>query len=111
MITFSKFSQKPSHVIGFVQAVGVTMYISLFVLLISNMEHAAPDAPEITIGIFMLLAFVVSALSCGSLVLGYPAVLALQGKTKRAIEIVFWSGASMMLFLLTAGLILFAFSL
>ena len=40
-----------------------------------------------------LLAFVISAVISGSLVLAYPAVLFFDGRRREALRVVFWSAA------------------
>ena len=86
--------------IGIVQAIGVTAYVLLFAFAASNLERLKVHPPQILAAAAFLTAFVVSALVCGSLVLAYPAVLVMQGKTKNALEIVAWSAAGLATFLL-----------
>lgn len=101
--TYDKLSARTA---GFVQAAGVAGYITLFALTLQGLQKYMPEVPEIAAAMFMLTAFVFSALFCGSLVLGYPSLLALGGKTKRAVEVLFWSGATLLGFLLIFGIVL-----
>lgn len=78
-----KFSPKIS---GIIQAAGVTLYVSIFVLLIQNTqqwlaEHHAQQHPILTIILF-LLAFIISALVCGSIIFTKPVLLYLRQQKK-----------------------------
>lgn len=71
--------------IGFLQAAGLFIYISLFanLAMFFGNHFPAPHDPVLQITVF-LLAFVISALICGSLVLGYPIVVFFHGEKKEA---------------------------
>ena len=88
------------------QAAGVTLYIFLFVLLVTQLHPDDSKTPEILAATFFLISFVFSALVCGMLLLGYPARLALAGKIKRAAQVVAWSGLSLVIILLVVAAIL-----
>lgn len=108
MISLQKLNTYSPRKIGFAQAVGVIVYIFLFALAATQIEKLQKP-PEIIAATIFLTAFVISALTCGMLVLGYPAFLALRGQIKRAAEVVFWSGGWLALILAIITLIVIAF--
>ena len=65
------------------------------------------DHPPMT-GVVVLLVFILSALITGSLVLGKPIMLYLDGQKKEAVRMIFYTGASLFVLLLLAmgGLLL-----
>lgn len=88
---------EPAWQIGALQGTAVIAYVILLVTLMNalgNIENGPNQS--LFIPIFFLLTFVISALICSSLVLGYPAVVALNGDIKRAIMVVVWTGVTMM---------------
>lgn len=81
----------PYWKLGLFQAVGLIAYIALFSLAATLLsQYVVPPAPFVAI-ILGLLAFVFSALVSGSIVLGYPLFLALNGEKRAAIRILVWS--------------------
>ncbi|HSX41305.1 MAG TPA: hypothetical protein VLF21_01525 [Candidatus Saccharimonadales bacterium] len=84
--------KKSPALIGFVQAGLVTLYVLTLVNVMSRFEHYTAHPPEVLMGAFVLISFVLSALICGTLVLGYPVLLLIQGKVKRALTVIAWSG-------------------
>ncbi|MGC9968508.1 MAG: hypothetical protein ABSC29_02135 [Minisyncoccia bacterium] len=81
--------------VGFIQAAGLTLYVSAFATLVQQVQnwsllHNVQPGPIISIVLF-LLAFVISALICSSLILGYPLVLFSSGKRHEAMKTVLWS--------------------
>jgi len=94
-----KFSPK---ILAFFQALGLAVYVGLFALLAL---HIAPwfennQATHPAIGIILfLLAFVISAIISGSIILGYPIFLFFEGRRKDALKIVVWSVVWLLLFL------------
>ena len=80
--------------IGFLQAAGLTLYVAGFAIFATHIQEWARArgvaSPTLGITIF-LLAFVISALISGSLLLGYPLVLFFGGKKAEALKIVLWS--------------------
>lgn len=83
------------RVIGLIQASGLALYVGLFAALIQQIQNWFPPTgvqlpPGMGIVLF-LLAFVISALICGSLILGYPILLFSSGKHREAVKIVLWS--------------------
>lgn len=98
---FSKKKDKNSNLtVGLVQAAGVAAYVLLIAFTISNLEHIESDSPQVLAAAVFLTTFVISALVCGSLIMAYPATLALKGKVKDALEIIAWSAAGLATFLL-----------
>lgn len=87
-----KYSPK---IIGLIQAIGVAGYVSVFALgvqLVSEWIRTQHfPANQILSTILFLLAFVVSALICGSIVFVHPIQVFFEGKRKEAIQIVFWN--------------------
>lgn len=87
---------EPAWQIGFLQGLAVILYVVLIVLLMNALGNIESQAEtSLFTPIFFLLTFVVSALVCSSLVMGYPAVVALKGDVKRAIMVVVWSGVTL----------------
>jgi hypothetical protein len=100
---------KPSpKIIPFLQALGVTIYVTLFALLVNLVEvwsRSHPSKPMFGIIIF-LMVFVISALICGGIVLGYPIMIFFEGKKHEAFKMVVFTGLWMALFLTVFVLIL-----
>jgi len=97
-----KFSRQPSFgFIGFASAAGVLIYISAVSWLISNAEHYFGNVPEpnFLIPVFMLMLFVVSATITGSLVLGKPLLMYIDGQKKEALKLLFCTLAWLVLLL------------
>ena len=97
--------------ISFLQALGLFLYILIFVFSVRFAQNLPePEDSVLGIGIF-LMAFVISALACGSMALGYPAFLLLSGRGKEALKIVLGTLAWLVIFfsaLLVLGLGVFA---
>ncbi len=96
---------------AFLEAAGVTAYVILFAIAVQSVQawfmlHQVFPSPVLSL-ILVLLAFIVSALVCGSLVLLYPLKLFSAGRKDDAWEILFWSGGWLILFLFLAGLVAF----
>lgn len=91
------------QVVGFVQALGVLAYILLFALTANGLnpwlqQSALFDTPIVAMS-FVLTVFVLSALTCGSVVLAYPLVLLFGKKVRRAVEVVVWNAVWLAIFL------------
>ena len=89
-------------------SLGVLAYVSLVVIFMNNAQKIfGNDNPPLT-GVVVLLVFILSALITGSLVLGKPIMLYLDGRKKEAVKMVFYTGASLFVLLLLAigGLLL-----
>lgn len=90
-------------------SLGVLVYVYLLVSFMNNAQRlfGKNDHPPMT-GVVVLLVFILSALITGSLVLGKPIMLYLDGKKAEAVKMVFYTGASLFVLLLLAigGLLL-----
>jgi hypothetical protein len=102
MINLDKhLTTKPKYLIGLLQAGGVASYILLLVALATNFGSLIEHSSQILAPMIFLTTFVTSALICGSIVLAYPAWLAVQRRSKDAIEIIAWSIAWLLIILFT----------
>jgi hypothetical protein len=95
-----KFSAKFA---GFLQASALALYISLFAIVAQRVQLWAQAnnvvlEPATGITLF-LLAFIVSALICGSLAFGYPIFLFFSNKKGAAVKTVLWNIAWLLVFL------------
>lgn len=80
--------------IAFLQVLAVVAYILVFAFAVNNVPRIfnLSDFDQPMVGMtFFLLAFVTSALICGSLILGYPIYLFLGGEKRQAVMVVLWS--------------------
>ncbi len=77
------------------QALGIAGYVLIFVTLATHAGSILPAQPfehHPAFGMMaFLIAFVVSALVCSSLALGYPAHLFFGGERKAALHVVLWT--------------------
>ena len=101
------------RVVGFVQAAGLTLYVTVFATLVQHVQNwfllrDVQPGPIMSIALF-LLAFVISALICGSLILGYPLLLFSSGKHHEAMKAVLWSLLWLIVIALCVALISFSF--
>lgn len=103
-------SLSPS-IVALIQVALTLLYIILFSYGVVTFMPP-PDTPDALAPfppmIFFLTAFVFSALLCGSLVLGYPALLFFEGVRSRALLVILWSVAWFALAFLIATLLFFA---
>jgi len=95
-----KFSAKFA---GFLQASALALYVGLFAIVVQRAQLWA-QANKVMLGpatgiTLFLLAFVVSALICGSLAFGYPAFLFFSNKKGAAVRTVLWNIAWLLVFL------------
>ena len=90
-------TNKKILVLGLLQAAAVTVYIALFVLVMTSFTTFADESNEFLSILTMLLLFVTSASITGGAVLAYPTVLAFQKRLKEAgllvSATVIWLGA------------------
>lgn len=78
--------------IGFLQALGVTLYASLVSALIHFLSSFLKDKPDNILGIALMLSLLVfSAAVSGSIVFGYPAYLALNQRAKEALRLLLYT--------------------
>lgn len=99
---------------GFLQALGVSIYVACFALSV-NFVGSIVDSYEVSPGpvfgiMAFLLAFIVSALITGSMMLWRPITLFLAGKRHEAVEIIFWSVVWLIAFLALVGFVSLAVS-
>jgi hypothetical protein len=106
---------KTPRAVGFLQAVGIALYVSGFASIIAFVEQSAffkDFDPSFPLGpIMFLLAFIISATTCSLLMFGYPFYLFMHEKKKEALHIVLWSVgwlALIFLVVLVSTLLLFA---
>ena len=100
MLKISRINRYSSRLVGLVQATSVAAYVLFFALIASNLTNWLPNPPVVFAIMSFLIAFIISALVCASLVFGYPVILALRGQISRAVEVVVWSGVSLLLILM-----------
>ncbi len=86
--------------VAFLEAAGLAFYVVIFAIVVQNAEAWLParvDNPLIGMS-SLLLVFVFSALLSGSLLLGYPIHLFLDGKRKEAAIMVLQSALWLVFF-------------
>lgn len=91
-----------------VQALGVTVYIIIFVLAVQMLPDRLEANSPLLGMLIALLAFVTSALICGGLALGYPILLAAGGNRTRAVHVVLWTAGWLLIFFMGAVILGFA---
>lgn len=95
--------------IAFVQAVGLTVYVSLVALFFQSLQRwfgSQKDDPILSPMIFLLF-FIISALISASIMLAYPVLLFFKGKRKTAIKIVLQSVGWLIVFLVAILIFMF----
>ncbi|MEA2020643.1 MAG: hypothetical protein U9M98_02900 [Patescibacteria group bacterium] len=94
--------KKPSlPFIGFLQALGVFFYCGLVALFFWKGNEVFGVAPNYLGPLLVLLLFVLSALICALIVLGYPIKLFWEkGEPKSALRLVAYSAAWVFFFLI-----------
>lgn len=82
-----KLNKLSPQLCGFLQALGIVIYVLFVGLVISQLESFNFEPPH-PLGITMVLTLLVfSAAVSGTLVFGYPAYLLVNKETKRALMI------------------------
>ena len=81
--------------IGLLQAAGLALYVGFFAVLAFSIRELTEEGglsvhPIVGVSLF-LLAFVISAIISGSIVLAYPLTLFFDGRRRDALKIVFWN--------------------
>lgn len=92
---------------GLLQALGIVLYVVVFVLVLQGVIPKDADLGPIIAPIFMLLAFSTSALICASIVLLRPALLFFSDRKKEAVQIVLWTAGWLAIILFLCGSWLF----
>lgn len=85
---------------GFLQALGVVVYVSLVGTLMRSLENSSFEPPEQFAIFFVLTLLVFSASITGALVFGYPAYLGLNKKIREALHVFGWTLGFLFLFLI-----------
>jgi hypothetical protein len=103
-----KYSPKK---LGLFQAVGLLLYISLFAVAVQLIQYWSKlrPAPGVSIIIF-LLVFIISATICGTLALGYPAMLFFEGKKIEAVKSIVWTVVWLAIIAMVIGLLVLTLS-
>ena len=89
-----------------INAAGVFVYVVAIALLLFNGQNIFGKTPTVLTPIFMLLLFIISALVTGSLVLGKPILLYLEGNKKEAVKMFFATSLWILMFLFIVAVIL-----
>lgn len=76
---------------SFVDSVGVFVYVAIVAFIMQNAEKIFGKMQNVTGPISFLLLFVLSATITGSLVLGRPVLMYLDGQKKEAIQLVLYT--------------------
>ena len=84
---------------GAAHSLGVLAYVSLVVLFMNNAQNIFGKGDNLMAGIIMLLIFILSALITGSLVLGQPVLLYLDGKKSEAVKMLLFTIISLFIIL------------
>jgi hypothetical protein len=85
--------------IGFLQATGLALYCSLVALVFFNGERLFGSGGKTFVPFTMLSLFVVSALICALIALGYPFIIFWDKKnTKQALKLVGFTAGWLLLF-------------
>ena len=84
---------------GAMHSLGVLAYVSLVVLFMSNAQSIFGKNDNFLTGVMVLLIFILSALVIGSLVLGRPILLYLDGKKAEAVKLLFYTIISLAIIL------------
>lgn len=95
--------------IGFLQALGVTAYISLVAMFFWQASHYMPKVNQFLAPIMFLLLLSVSVLVCGLLVFYKPYTLFFSGKKKEAIDVVLFTTACLVVSLVTTIVLVIIF--
>ena len=85
-----------------IHSLGVLAYVSLVVIFMNNAQRLFGKNDNAMTGVVALMIFILSALVTGSLVLGRPIMLYLDGKKSEAVKLLFYTMASLFVLLLLA---------
>jgi len=96
--------------IGFLQALGVAVYVIIFSVAVQKIQQLfiSKDLypkPALSI-VFFLLAFIISALICWSVVFVYPIILFFKEEKDTAWKIFLWTGIWLILFFFISALVI-----
>lgn len=76
------------YTIALAQAVGIALYVAGVVWVMTNAERMFDNAPEMLVGMAVLLLFVLSAATTGLLFGGRAVMLYLSGAKRDAVTLV-----------------------
>jgi hypothetical protein len=100
---FQKSSSYPSPVfVGFLQAVGVLVYIAIVATFLSSgfMEHGPFVGGSVLLGVMLMLTLLsVSALICGAIAAFHPLRLVVEKQYVQAATVIAWMAGWMILIL------------
>lgn len=88
--------------LGFLQALALSIYISLVSLLMTNGEALFGNVPNFVGGLVVIGLFVGSALVCGFIVFWQPFILFTNKKITAAVRVVAYTTAWTIAFILLA---------
>ena len=80
-------------------SLGVLAYVSLVALFMNNAQKIFGKNDNIITGVIFLMIFILSALITGSLVLGRPILLYLDGKKVEGVKLLFYTIISLFVIL------------
>lgn len=84
-----------------IHSLGVVVYVVLLSLFMRNIDNIFSGSDDNFLApLFMILLFVSSALVTGSLVLAKPIMLYLDGQKKDGVKLLFFTGASLFIYLI-----------
>ncbi|MDD5109921.1 MAG: hypothetical protein PHI63_01740 [Patescibacteria group bacterium] len=88
--------------IGLLQAAGLTAYVGAFALtaqmFLEHLKNQNVQPQPVFSIILFLLAFVISALICGSIIFLYPVYIFSRGRMLEALKILLWSALWLIFF-------------
>ncbi len=98
------------HIIkcGLMNAVGVFIYTSCVVFVMTNIEKVISGTPGVLGAVMMLLLFVLSATVVGALVLGKPILLYFENKKQEALSLFLATTGWLFIIILVVFVILLA---
>ena len=92
--------------IGFLQALGVFVYVAIVAAIMHGMDSVSVEVPIYFSMIAVLLLLVLSTAIVGSLIFAYPGILAIRKKIKSALWILGSSLGWLAVFLIVFFLII-----
>ncbi len=92
----------PLRAIGLFQAAGLTLYVSIFAVIVELMQEwvrrvNVTPSPIVPMVLF-LLAFIVSGLICSVIAFRYPAILFFADKKHEALKAIVFTAAWLLFF-------------
>lgn len=70
-----------------INSIGTAIYIAIVAILMTNAEHLFGAATGVLGGVAILLLFTLSALIVGTLILGKPLMMYLDGNKKESVKL------------------------